>query len=47
MTRQTILAHIAFMASLEPAYAAKALLWYHRTLPWLDLMPGEAESDKG
>lgn len=47
MTRETILAHIAFMAVLEPVYAAKALLWYHRTLPWLGLMPAESESNQG
>ncbi len=46
MTRETILAHIAFMASFEPAYAAKALKWYHHTLPWLRLMPAETATNQ-
>ena len=46
MTRETILAHVAFMASLDPVYAAKALKWYHHTLPWLGLMPAEIEANQ-
>lgn len=45
MTRETILAHIAFMSALDPAYAARALSWYHHTLPWLGLMPAESTAN--
>lgn len=39
MTRATVLAHIAFLAQWEPAYANSALKWYDQTLPWLGLLP--------
>lgn len=42
MTREFILSHLAYMATLEPAYAAKALKFYDRLLPWLNLDPTRA-----
>ena len=38
MTREQVQKHIEFMAQWEPAYAAKALKWYDRKLPWLGLI---------
>lgn len=38
MTRDQVLAHIAFLAQHEPDYAARALKWYHASLPWLGLI---------
>ena len=40
------MAHINHMAALEPTYAAKALKWYDRMLPWLGLMPDEQNEGK-
>ena len=38
MTREQVLAHVAFMALWDQAYAAKSLKWYHGMMPWLGLM---------
>ena len=47
MTRDTIMAHIRFMAKFEPAYARSALHWYHSRLPWLGLLPaGEDQPNR-
>ena len=37
MDEGVILSHVAMMAEHEPRYAEKALRWYGRALPWLEL----------
>ncbi len=47
MTRQAVLQHIAFMEQWDPQYSARELTWYHRTLPWLRLLPNDTTHNHG
>ncbi len=42
MTREQVLAHVAFMAQWDAAYAANALKWYRANLPWMGLIASAA-----
>jgi hypothetical protein len=44
MTREQVLAHVAFMAQWDAAYAANALKWYRANLPWMGLIASAVEA---
>jgi len=45
--RQTLIAHILHMKTLDADYARFALKQYHTQLPWLELMDGVRDALKG